>query len=154
MSMCLLLSSIQVTFKGGRKFFALQLSQNLLHCILLYSLCIVSNSSQITAELISFIWKWLCTALVQLPQWNEAVRIGFSFFHIQKNCCHIRKFVMKISQISGKKFMLWHVPGIQNWNRTETTHSSVSFWQNSQASGLILLMAFWLRWSCCSMSKP
>jgi len=61
---------------------------------------------------------------------------------------------MKNSQISSKKLMLWHVPGFENWNRIKATHSSLSFWQNSQASGLILLMAFWLRLSCCSISKP
>lgn len=33
-------------------------------------------------------------------------------------------------------------------------YSSASLWQNSHASGLILLMAFWLMKSCCSVRSP
>lgn len=34
------------------------------------------------------------------------------------------------------------------------THSSPSFWQHSQASGRILLMALWPRCSLCRVSRP
>lgn len=148
-------------FKGGRKFFPLQLSQNLLHCILSYRLCIVSNSSQITEGLISYIGRWLSysfstTATVKWSSqgWLQFLSTKYNCLTYKKKCSHIGNFVMKNPQISGKKLMLSHVPSFQNGNRIEPTHSSLSFWQNSQASGLILLMAFWLRWSCCSISKP
>lgn len=38
--------------------------------------------------------------------------------------------------------------------KKRVTHSSLSFWQNSQASGRIRLMALWPRWSCCRVSRP
>lgn len=73
---------------------------------------------------------------------------------MQQSCCHLGNFARKNSQISAKEAHALARTRLLKLEENKGTHSSLSFWQNSQASGLILLMAFWLRWSCCSISKP
>lgn len=84
------------------KFFPLQLSQNLLHHFWSHSLCIISDNSQITAEWISFIWKWLCYSFSTTATAKWSSHGWLQLLSTKYNCLTYKKVVVTLETLLWK----------------------------------------------------